>query len=96
MLGNIISGGVGRAVRIAVSFLLSNIILLPLGKLMASPLLEKLPALGDLAVKALETFSNPATADQIVLVLSGLLTALLSGVFKSLRDKNKIPSWVPL
>lgn len=96
MLEKLLSGGIGRFTRIVVSFVLSNLCLLPLGKLMASPILEKIPALGDLAVKIMESLSDPAMANQLELLLAGLLTALVSGVIKSLRDKNKIPGWLPL
>lgn len=96
MLEKIISGGIGRAVRTALNAVLSHLVLIPLGKALVVPAVANFPGLPDLIVKALDTFSNPAFAEQAAAMLALFLTALLSGFFKSMRDKGKVPSWLPL
>lgn len=56
-----------------------------IGKLLIVPFIAKMPG-------ATDFLSNPDMHSYIVVALLGLIMALAKG----LRDRGKIPSWIPL
>ena len=84
-------GGLGRLVKVLVSALLS-FLLVQMAKIVGVSAMSQAPALQELLVHNLEVLSDPVTQAQIV----ALLTAMISGVAKTLRDKGKLPEWIPL
>lgn len=93
---NLLNSGIRRGVRVLISGGISYLLVGPIGKGLLLPQLQGVPGLSDLLVKALETLSNPALTDTLTTQATLVLTALLSGLIKGLRDKGKLPGWVPL